>query len=51
MHGLTVLSARLRHGIDKLVAEAIECFVEQEKEKAELTEIVELQFRTSFRIP
>jgi len=40
MRGLTVLSARLRHGIDKLVAKVIECFVEQEK--AELTEIAGL---------
>ncbi len=48
---LTVLSARLQRGIDKLVVEAIERFVEQEKGKAELAEIVNLQFSTPFRIP
>lgn len=49
--GLACLSARLNRGVDKLVIEAIERFVEQEKAKAELVEIVELQFRTPFKIP
>ena len=48
---LSALSDRLQLGLDKLVIQAIEKLLEQEGKKSALVEIVNLQFKSPFRIP
>lgn len=48
---LSALSDRLQLGLDKLVIQAIEKLLEQEGKKSALLEIVNLQFKSPFRIP
>ena len=48
---LSALSDRLQLGLDKLVIQALEKVLEQEGKKRDLLEIVNLQFKSPFRIP
>ena len=48
---LSALSDRLQLGLDKLVIQALEKVLEQEGKKSALVEIVNLQFKSPFRIP
>lgn len=51
VHRLALLSERLKRGVDKLVVEAVEQLLRQHRDKAELAEIVALQFTSPLRIP
>jgi len=48
---LNVLSARLKLGVNELVLEAIQRFLEEEEEQVEIADIASIQFRLPFKLP